>query len=119
MALAEAIGDAPAGFRNELHVALELQDVAGSDDVVVRHRSLITGNTTDMMNTSTNTASVGRRVRRSRPNNRSSAGTHPSSGSNLGAEAAQDASAPGSGISAQPFYPLRRRPNGAAVRIAG
>src|ERR1700730_13187363 len=80
--------------------------------------ALITGNTTDMMNTNTNTASVGRRVRRSRPNNRSSAGTQPSSGSNLGAEAAEDPSAPGSGISAQPFYPVRRRPNGAPVRVA-
>src|ERR1700753_1939870 len=80
--------------------------------------ALITGNTTDMMNTSANTASVGRRVRRSRPNNRSSAGTHPSSGYNLGAEGADDTSAPGSGISAQPFYPLRQRPHSAAVRVA-
>src|ERR1700733_9957545 len=80
--------------------------------------ALITGNTTDMMNTNANTASVGRRVRRSRPNNRSSAGTHPSSGSNLGAEAAEDTSTPGSGISAQPFYPLRERLTGAAVRVA-
>src|SRR6201997_3364257 len=51
-----------------------------------------------MMNASANTASVGRRVRRSRPNLRSSAGTQPSSGSNLGAEAAEDTSAPGSAI---------------------
>src|SRR6202161_468864 len=71
-----------------------------------------------MMNTNTNTASVGRRVRRSKPNLRSSAGTQPSSGSNLGAEAAEDPSAPGSGISAQPFHPLRQRLNGAAVRVA-
>src|SRR5271156_5067451 len=80
--------------------------------------ALITGNTTDMMNANTNTASVGRRVRRSKPNLRSSAGTQPSSGSNLGAEVAEDTSAPGSGISAQPSYPLRQRLNGAAVRVA-
>src|SRR5271156_6937798 len=80
--------------------------------------ALITGNTTDMMNANTNTASVGRRVRRSRPNLRSSAGTQPSAGSTLGAEAAEDTSAPGSGISAQPSYPLRQRLNGAAVRVA-
>src|SRR3984957_18386752 len=72
-----------------------------------------------MMNTNPNPASVGRRVRRSKPNLRSSAGTQPSSGSNLGAEAAEDPSAPGSGISAQPSYPLlRQRLNGAAVREA-
>src|ERR1700722_15996793 len=40
VALAETRSEAPAGFRNECHVALELHDVAGSDDVVVRDRGI-------------------------------------------------------------------------------
>src|ERR1700677_5204854 len=59
--------------------------------------------------TSANTASVGAMVRRSTPNTRSSAGTQPASGSNLGAETGEDLSVSGSGIPAQPFYRCGRR----------
>src|SRR6516162_3098400 len=76
----------------------------------------MTGNTTDITTASANTARVGAMVRRSTPNNRVSAGTQPS-GSNSGAEVAEELSVSGSGI--LPIPPTRRgkRVSGVGSRV--